>query len=245
MKENIFTISKVEINRRVKAYTALIVSFFLSLIIFSFNYIASYIDISICIILIIGLSLFGTRIILIKYFNSISINKNILTPQYIIKNNNKYLIKNIKKIYTKRTTKGNIREIKIVFNDKTVTYINNSIDCMEEFARQLQHYLSKNVVNKNIKEPIDYDHFLFYPFLGILLGIISIQSIKFFLNLSIHQLQLIYCILSIFVIIMGLYFAIYRPIYKRDEKANQVSDYIWALLFIATGILIFFFYIVF
>lgn len=236
--ETIYTVSKKEINRRTTAYTTLIVSFFLFLIIFSLNYIMQYLSIFICIILIVGCFLFVSRIIVIKYFNSLLKTTVALTSNYIRKNKTKYLINHIKKIIVKRTTNGYTREIKIKLNNNISTYINNSTDNFEDFVIQLQKILPKEVVNKTIQEPINYDHPTFYFFLGILLSFISIKSINILFNFNAEYMKLTsYCV-SFFAIVLGIYFIAYKPIYKRDEKKSQIADCIWAAFFITGAIVV-------
>lgn len=232
-----YTISKVEINRRTKAYTTLIVSFFFSLVIFSFEYITSYSNISLYILLILASFLFCSKIIVVRYFASILNNKIGLTAEYVRKKETKYLIKNIKKVIIKRTSKGHIREIKIILNNKISTYINNSIYNIEDFVKELQKYLPKNVIEKTVYEPIDYDHPTFYFFLGVLISLVSTEFVKLFLVLNFEKLRVIYYISSGLSVTMGTYFILYKPIHKRDEKDNQITDYIWGGFFIIGGML--------
>lgn len=230
--EQIYTSCEKEINRRITAYTTLILSFFISSIIFSFSYIINYFNIFIYVIIIGAVILFLTRIIVVKYLRSLLKTDIGLTNKYIRKNKTKYLIKDINKIIIKRTSKGYIREIKIKFN-KTNTYINNSTNDIEKFIKELQEYLPKNVIKKTIHEPLDYDHPLFYFFFGILVSFISIESISL---LNTKYINLITYVISSLSIIMGIYFIVYKPIYKRDEKSNKITDYIWGLFFVIGGL---------
>lgn len=238
--EIIYTISKKEINRRITAYTTLILSFFISSIIFSFNYISQYFNIFLYIALVVIILLFLSRIVVVKYFNSLLKTDVGLTSDYIRKNKTKYLIKNIKKIIIKKTTKGYTRETKLKFNNNTSTYINNSVDNIDELMVELQKYLPKKVIIKTIREPLNYDHPTFYFLLGILLSFISIKSMKFLFNTNEDYMKLTSYSISFFAIMIGIYFIAYKPIYKRDEKKGQIADYIWGGFYIigATVILI-------
>lgn len=233
-----YPISKKEINRRTTAYTTLVISFFLSSIVFSLNYIMQYLNISIYVILIAGILLFISRTLVIKYFNSLLETTVELTSNYIRKNETKYLIGHIKKVIIKRTTNGYIREVKIILNNNVTTYINNSADNIEDFVVKLTKYLSKGVVKKVIQEPINYDHPLFYFFLAILFSFASIKSIKALFNLSSTYQKLTSYGVFLLAIVMGIYFVAYKPIYKRDEKKGQISDYIWGGFFIIGAIII-------
>jgi len=236
--EEIYVISKTEINRRIDAYTALIVFFFVSLIFFSFNYIVKYLNISIFILIVLALFLYLSRIILVRYFNSILKVDLRLNNEYIKKSNIKYLIKNIKKITIKRTTKGYVRQIKIKLNNNIITYIDNSTNDIDAFLTKLKKYLPEEATIKTVNEPLDFDHLIFYPILGIVLSFISVQVASTFINLGTSQMNLISYIISIFAFILGIYFISYKPIYKREEKKGQIGDYIWGLIFITGAILV-------
>ena len=98
--------------------------------------------------------------------------------------------------------------------------------------------MSKKVIIKTIYEPLNYDHPTFYFFLGIFLGFISIGAINFLVNLSVEYIKLISYTISFLSITMGIYFIINKPIYKRDEKEKQITDYIWGGIFIIGSLLI-------
>lgn len=236
--EEVYVISKKEINRRINAYTALIIFFFVSLIFFSFNYVVNYLNISIYIILTIVFFLYLSRIILIRYFNSILKTDIKLNSEYIRKNNIKYLTKNIRKIIIKRTTKGYVREIKIILNKNIITYINNSTNDIENFLTKLKKYVPEETTIKTINEPLDFDHIVFYPILGTLVGFISVKTIKILTSLGNDYINLISYIISLFAFILGMYFILYKPISKRDERKKQKSDYIWGGIFIIGAILV-------
>lgn len=234
-----FDISKKEMDRRVKAYTTLILSFLISLILLSCNYIVQHLNISLFIIFILTAFLLGSRIVLIRYFNSLMKDKTILTPKYIERNNNKYFIKDIIRINVKRTSNGYVREIKLGFNNKKTIYINNEIDNIDKFEEQLQKYLSKKVLIKYIVEPLDYDHPLFYFFFGVLVSFVFFIFSKFLITLDINKINIFNYIVSIISIVFGLYFVIYKPINKRGENKNSRADYLWGVIFILIGTVMF------
>jgi hypothetical protein len=178
-----------------------------------------------------------SRAVVKKYLNSLLKTDVGLTSKYIRKNKKKYLINDIKEIIVKKTTKGCVREIKIKLNN-TNTYINNSINNIDGFVIELQKYLPKEVVVKKISEPLDYDHPTFYFFFGILLSFVCINAIKLFFSLNSSNIPFISYIVSFFTIIMGIYFIVYKPIYKRDEKESQSADYILGIIFIIGALLV-------
>jgi len=236
--EEIYIVSKKEIKRRIDAYTALIIFFFISLMFFSFKNVVRYLNISIYIIIAVSLFLYLSRIVLIRYFNAVLKTDIRLSHEYIKKGNIKYFIKNIKKITIKRTTKDNIREIKIKFNNNLTTYINNSTNDIENFLTKLKKYVTEETTIKTINEPLDFDHLIFYPVLGVLIGFVSVQAIKVLINLENGYMNLISYIISSFAFILGIYFILYKPIYKRDERNKQQADYIWGGIFIIGAILV-------
>jgi hypothetical protein len=177
-------------------------------------------------------------VILIKYFNSILKTDIRLNCEYIQKSNTKYLIKKIKKITVKRTTKGYVREIKINLDNGISTYINNSNNDVEKFLIRLKEYIPKGTIIKVIDEPLDFDHIIFYPALGIVISFVSVEFVRFFVNFGNEYMNLISYVVSSFTFILGMYFILYKPIYKRDDRKGQKADYIWGGFFIIGSVLV-------
>ncbi len=233
-----YTISKKEMNRRIKAYTALVVSFFISSLLFSLDYVIRYFNVLGYVIIIIILLLLISEAIVVKYFKSLAKLKVELTVDYIMKNKVRYLIKDIKKITVKNTTEGNVREIKVNFINHTNTYISNSVERVDDFSTKLQSILPKGVIKKVIKEPLNYDHPLFYFFLGIIFGFASVELIKILIVLDLKYMEAARYGTAFLTFIMSIYFITFRPIYKRSEEEKSSADYIWGILFIIGVIII-------
>jgi hypothetical protein len=112
----------------------------------------------------------------------------------------------------------------------------NGLEDFEKFTKQLCVSVGKEVVIREVTEPIDYDHPLFYPILGILLSFTGVGLFKLVINFDSQKLKLLFGIFSIYLILLGIYFFYSRPIAKRYGKNRNVSDWVWAMMLIGVGL---------
>jgi hypothetical protein len=238
-----YNISKIEINRRKKAFTSLIVSLLIFGILFSIDFIIKNIAISIIIIISVTIMLYLSRILTFKFFYNLLKTKVLIVDDYILrtfqKGEVKCFFKNIKYIKIKKTSKGYNREIKIISNSNTDIAI-NGLDKFQEFEQEL----IKNIDNKKIKylkEPIDFDHLLFYPIFGMILSFIFIFGIKFLSKLDYQNIKLFYYTVFSINLFISLYIFFSKPLSKTFEKKKVNLDYVFSLCIILLSLFIYFF----
>jgi hypothetical protein len=152
------------------------------------------------------------------------------------KSSEKYLYKNIRKIWIKWTFKGTIRELKIILNDgKDFTF--NGLENFLEFKNELTKKCNNQIEIEEVHEPIDYDHPLFYVVFGFFVGFISIFLIAFIGNLDVSKVKVIYNLISVYVVIMGIYFLINKPLLKHyGNKSDRLDNISGIIMFIAAVI---------
>ena len=176
-----YNISLKEIKRRKKAFTKLIIGIWLGLIISVYDFIISNILLSAIFILAFSIFLFISRLLTVKSLNHFSHIRFLVNDKSIKrktkKSEERYLFKEITKLSIKRTSKGYIREIKVVFKKRSSIFINGLND-FEAFKEKLIGHCSKNIKIKEIKELIDFNHPLFYWFFVFIAGSISTIFIR-------------------------------------------------------------------
>lgn len=206
-----YKISEEEIDRRKKAFLALSISLFLGLILAS-----------ILLELTIPLSFFWYFLAILllinlwinKFFNKFLKMKTGLSKEFLMRDTKKFLIKGINKIKIKRTTKNKIREMYLWFGDGKSVYI-NGLNNFEKFEKNILSGINKNTKVINTRELIDFDSVFFYPILGLLLSFGTVYLFKIMINLSYQTIQIILYASIIYVVLMGLYLLISKPISKR------------------------------
>lgn len=226
-----------EMNRRKKAFLTLSVSFFISLNISFLVFFLSYFQLVLQFDAILALFL----ALIVLYFNqflehskSIIIN---ISDQKIEKKwfnkNDIYDIKLISCVKIKRTTSNLIREIKLMVSGARPFCI-NGLDRFEEFNSRLLSSLDKEVKIYKIKEPIDYDHPLFYVMFGTIVGISFILILKLLVIYS-NYFWLFQFLFACIVIVIGIYWLFSKPIAGTYGRHKKIVDNVMGTLFIVIG----------
>lgn len=229
-----YRISQTEISRRKKAFLALCVSILLGTasgsVIYKFPILIGGYLVVICILLLIGL--FSS-----SFLKKISDTKIQLSDQEILREigpfSEKYPIAKVKRIEIKWTTRKIIREIYIRFQGGRNIAI-TAIDSFEKFKNSLLELVKTQVIVKEKHEQLDFDHWLFYPILGLFIGNLSVLGLKSLISIDLQQIKIGEMFFLAFLFIFSLYFFITTSISKRSGSQTKFQDYLTG------GIMIFF-----
>ena len=232
-----YVISKTEINRRKKAYATLLISLIVGQILAS-----KILHFPITIInyfyFIIAFFLLG--VLSFRLLNFLLHIKIVLSTQMLERINNKtsesFLIKNIIKVKIKRTTKNTIREIYIWLQDGKSVFI-SAIENFEQFRNDLISKLDKNVAVREMHEPIDFDHPLFYSVLGLPISFIGVYLIKLITNFNYARIGIALLVFSVYLLAIGIYFIYAKPISKEYGYQKRIIDFAFGIFMICSGII--------
>lgn len=209
-----YCISKNEITRRERAYITLSLSLLISIIIFSTVF---HFPIPLSGYYLLALMLFLIGIFSFIFFHSLLKTKIILSDNTFQRKNDKtveeYAFSNIHRLEIKRTTSNTIREIHVSFSEGKSVFI-SALERFDQFEKELKIKLGKNVAVNEIREPLNYDHKLFYLILGLLLGFISVLAIKSAELLSYQHRLIIVAIILIYLLGLGIYFVKNKPVLR-------------------------------
>jgi hypothetical protein len=234
-----YKISNNEMTRRKKAFTTLLVSLLIGL--FLASKILNF-PISIIIYLSITIILFCIDALFFRSFDFLLLTKIILSEKSlkrITRNESEnFLIATIDKIKIKRTSKNSIREIYIRFRDGKNIAINGLVN-FKQFQNDLKEIISKDVSIKEIREPIDFDHPLFYAILGLPISFVGVYLIKLMTNLDYLKVKIMLVGFSFFMLLEGIYFISAKPISKRYGDTRKFVDFIFGFTMISIGISVF------
>ena len=132
-----------------------------------------------------------------------------------------------------------IREIYLKTLHSGSVYI-NGLEEFEGFLNDLTMALSTNVFFSRIKEPINYDHPLFYVVFGTILGLISFLSLKAIQLLRINGIAYLQFGVACFTLFVALYWFLKRPVAGRyGQNTTYIDIIISTLMFLESLYLIY------
>lgn len=225
-----YFVSQSEISRRKKAFTVLIIGILVGTVL------ASYIF-DLCI------SWWGVFLIIATvlcvfwltwwFLVSLSKTKLYINDKYIERINDndiqRIYFSDIKVIGIKRRVSGGIREIYLWLEDNKKMFFGGFEDNFEEIESNIRKNVSVEVI-KEEKEFVDYDHWLFYPFLGVSIGVLGISFFVLLLNLSDSILFIYLFVFSIFLFLLSMYFIFFKPISAMRGDKGVVADYLFGFI---------------
>lgn len=237
-----YSTSISEMNRRKKAFMNLSISLFISISVSFFSFFHSYLQTALPFMVIIALFLLIAVLLFNRFLErskSIKIN---ISDQKIEKNwfdkKDIYDFESITSVKIKRTTVNLIREIRLAISGARPFYV-NGLDRFEEFRNCLQLLTGKDVKFYETKEPIDYDHPLFYVLLGTSVGILSILFLKVLFIYS-NYIWLFQLTISCLVSVFGIYWLFSKPLTGRYGQNKKNTDNLTGTLFIIIGLALMF-----
>ncbi|MPM12951.1 hypothetical protein SDC9_59306 [bioreactor metagenome] len=233
---NEYATSRAEMSRRKTAFKKLVVSFFVTASVFSSPSLLAYPALSAAVMLIVAILLTFAVVRIDRVLDTQSKLRICLTDSMLLwkfgRSDTEIPLQEIRRIRIKRTTKGTIREIMIVA-EKKQTYI-NGLEDFEAFARDLTGKIP-NIKVTEFLEIADFDHPLFYVFLGITVGIAAITLFRAVLRISGAGLKYFELAVASYLIFTGVYFLLKKPIGGRYGDKIIPPDYVFGFLFLLAG----------
>lgn len=233
-----YTIDPVEINRRRKAYTTLITTLFLGSALSLSCFVISNRLILSGILGALAIILFVTRIGFFRWLQTFAQTKIMFTDTYLervdTKSSKRCKLDRVRKIWIKRTVPGSTREIKLTLEDKELISI-TALQDFTSFEKDLKERIGVKVNVSEFREPIDYDHPLFYVIFGFLVGFLTFYGITLLSLVDSEILKWIQCGLVVFIAATGLFWIINRPLSRYGIKKPFV-DRVFGIMLVVTGI---------
>lgn len=234
-----FRVSQKEIVRRKKAFISLCVFFAIGILLslLFFNY---QISLGIVYVFLGLLLLFG--VLTFNFLSTYAKNKLFIDDKKIelvnLKNLSAINLCEIYKIRIKRRTNKIIREIYIWPKNGRPFFISAFENDFTRIEKIIKDSVGKDVLIKEIVEPLDFDHFLFYPIFGLCTGVLSIIFFNTILNANIQNINILFFIISIYTFALGVFFILKKPMFSRSAKNNATADYIFGAIFIFFSIVV-------
>lgn len=238
----VFKSCSIEMERRYRAFLTFETTLFLGFVFPQIGFIIQKSIIHIGILFVFGILmlLFGIlfRLMFDKQKASfVSINDTEVRRNYDGKEEF-FKLADILRVSSRVTTRGNVREVKISFVDKSATFV-NGLEDTEAFERELLASIGQSESSR-IYEHIDYDHKLFYIILGSIVGLSSGFFMNFVTHATFDQMMMTKLLLISFTILVSLFCIVFKPIRSRYGKAKAHQDVILGLVLFCLSIVAFF-----
>jgi len=234
-----FTVSKKEIMRRKTAYVVLAVSLFFGLLLFS-KLLNIRLLSSLYISFIVTFFLLG--LVSFRFLNLLKRMKIRLSDQEIERLNGKiserFLLSEVEKIKIKRRSSGAVREINIFFRNHKHLYISAFEQDFDYLAGILVDKVGKDIPISEKYEPVNFDHFLFYPILGLTISFSFVCFLKVIIHTDYNILKYYEFAISALACSIAVFFACWKPVARRAEK-SVATDHIIAISMFFLSIYVF------
>jgi hypothetical protein len=233
-----YTTSATEVARRLTAFTTLICSVLAAMA-------ASTIDLAMTHVWSWTASLVAIAAILLLFrglfarsLGRMSRVVLVLTDTRLVRvdgqSRDEYALGDVVTLRTKRTVKGNAREIRIGTRAGRSVYI-NALQDFEGFAEALHERTSSaNMIE--IREPIDFDHPLFYMVFGVVMGLALTTTPRLLANVSDAGYRFFYYGFAAFLVALGVYWWFGTPISGRYGRRTRGVDYSISSLMVVAGL---------
>ena len=236
-----YSISTDEMDRRSRAYTTFIVSLLIVISASSIDYLFSAPTIVLPCLLGLALVLVLSKLAFLKSFRGYSQIRVLVDDSHIERirgtSSEKYLVKDIVGFRAKRTSRGSIREITVRLGDGR-RFIVNALRDFERFEQELQKKAPASAVKSEVKEPIDYDHPLFYVVFGVMMGLAVTTAIRVIAVLSEKGLKWTNLGIACYAFVVGAYLLLGRPLSQRYGTRSRSVDLVLGSLALLSGIVL-------
>ncbi len=236
-----FFISKSELSRRQKAYAALVGGVFAGFLVFPrlFGF-----SLPLLVYLAGGLAFFLLGLTSFASFKTLSAVRIRLTGRELERSGKsrpeRFDLSGTRAFTITRRTNGMIREICLLFPGRRTLCLTAMEPDFERLQQELTAALPSGVAVKDHREPLDYDHPLFYPVLGLLLALAGSFFIRTLLTADRLMLKYWHWGLAGAAFLLALYILWGKPVASRTGDDPPAADYLIGAAMLLAGLLVLF-----
>lgn len=236
-----FPASTAEWRRRLAAYTTLIVSLWCGIALSSIDYLFSALVIWFTCLAGLALCLLLSRLAFVRALRNYSQLELRLSDSSIERArggaSESYPLASVTGLRIVRTTRKTIREITARFSDGRRLSM-NAVQDFDRFEQELRSRLPASAGITEAREPIDYDHPLFYAVFGVLTGIAFTLAVRAMSGLSEKGLKWATLGIACYAPVLGIYLLVSRPLSQRYGPKRRFGDFALGLFALLAGIVL-------
>jgi hypothetical protein len=239
--ERLHTTSTTELQRRLRAYTTLIGSLLSGIAVSSIDYLLSAPAIWLACLAGLALALALSRLALVRSFRSYSRLELCLSDSHLERTrgtlSEKYPLADVVGLRVLRTTRGSIREITARLRSGRSLSM-NGVEGFEGLEQELRSNIPASAAVVETREPIDYDHPLFYVVFGALTGVAFTTAIRAMSSLGEKGLKWTTFGIAGYSFVLGAFVLLARPLSQRYGPKSRFGDFLLGSLALLAGIVL-------
>jgi hypothetical protein len=233
--------STAELARRLRAYTTLIVSLLCGIVLSSIDYLVAAPAIWLAGLGGLALLLVLSRVALTRSMRNYAALELRLDDTHIERVRGetveKFALADITRLKIVRTSRRSVREIGAnVRNGRRLSM--NAVEGFERFEQDLRSRLPANVVVSEAREPIDYDHPLFYVVFGLITGVAFTLAVRAIATLSESGMKWATLAIACYSAILGVYVLLARPLSQRYGPRSRFGDFLLGFAALGAAVLL-------
>jgi len=236
-----FPASTAELSRRLRAYTTLIVSLLAGIALSSIDYLIAAPAIWMACLGGLALLLVLSRVALTRSMRGYASLELRLDDAHIERVRGetveKFVLADITRLRIVRTSRKSLREITAATKNGQRLSM-NGVEDFERFERDLRAKLPANVTITEAREPLDYDHPLFYVVFGLITGVAFTLAVRAMATLSQSGMKWATFAIAGYSAILGAYVLLARPLSQRYGPKSRVGDLVLGLFALLAGALL-------
>lgn len=235
--ENTFTISWAEMERRRVAFDRMAISTTVAATLFGAGLIIDYFPLSLLGILLVALVFLASRSALGPYLVRFAATTWALSDSALSRaddrSSERYPLASITRIRTTMTTRGDIREMKLVLDGGRVVHVNG----LEDFAgfREALELRALGATRQEAREPVDYDHPAFYVVFGAAVGLAIVAGLTALVSSGLKAAY-VYFGLALYCFVLAAYWWLSHPLAGRYGERGARSDRLFVAGIVGVGL---------
>lgn len=237
-EKRVFTICRSEIRRRQRAFTVLVVSSLSALAVGSLSFAIRQPFVWVSTMSALSFFLAVARWLTLRWLRRLEHVRYRLDAEELqfLSGNvvRRCILKDVTRIYVKRTTSATIREIRIRCGKNSQLFISGIQEF--EFFRQALMARCQGAVTVEWREPIDFDHPLFYFFFGLVVGGFGAVTFHVMAGFDAVDLRIFALFIALVELPLGLLLLLKKPLTIRLGLRARRAEVVFGMVVVAFGV---------
>ena len=184
--------------------------------------------------LAIGCVLLALRALALMPFARLAKRVVQATDEYLKMDSTVYRYEDMARLSVRETSQGTFRDVRIVLKDRRSVVV-DALDDFPGFLNGLSAHVDKKIVAIS-REPLDYDHFVFYPIVGLVTGALVTGVIEYVQKRGGSAVTVLAIISAVLLFELGAYLIATRPLSMRYAGRTRLAEILCGVISVCIGL---------